>query len=292
MKIAIYGKQFSDSYIKKVNEVIQLFLSNNCQLFIHETFHQFLKEKKIFLNDVEIFNNTNLRLPPTNFIVSIGGDGTILETVYFAKNHNVPILGLNTGRLGFLSALSITDHEVIKKVLFDGLFYLDERALLELHTKQNLFGELNYALNEIAIHRKDSSSLITINAYLNDELINSYWADGLIIATPTGSTAYSLSCGGPIISPKAENIVITPLAPHNLNVRPLVISNTAKIKIIVDGRDEQFMVTADSRFKSFSSQEELLIEKANFTIKLVQPLDQTFYKTIRTKLNWGLDKRN
>jgi NAD+ kinase len=292
MNVAIYGKQFSDDFTTQVKDVIHLFDDANTELYVHETFDVFLKSKTIIIPNGKLFNETNKPLPKTDFIVSIGGDGTILETVYFAKIHNSPILGLNTGRLGFLSSLSIKDHQVIKKILYEKQYYLDERTLLQLYTKQNLFGELNYALNEIAIHRKDSSSLITINAYLNNELINSYWADGLIVGTPTGSTAYSLSCGGPIISPAAENIVITPIAPHNLNVRPLVIGNNAKIKLIVEGRDELFMVSADSRLETFSSNEELLIEKANFTIKLVQPINQTFYKTIRTKLNWGLDKRN
>lgn len=292
MRIAIFGKQFSDNYVGQVTEAIRLLQSNNCELFVHEKFKAFLLQKKIDLQGMQTFNDTSLPIPRTDFITTIGGDGTILETVGYAKIYNTPILGLNTGRLGFLSALSISDLQVIKDILFGDQYHFDERTLLQLQTKQNLFGAYNYALNEIAIHRKDTSSLITVNAYLNDELINSYWADGLIVATPTGSTAYSLSCGGPIVSPTAENIIITPIAPHNLNVRPLVIGNNAKIKLIVEGRDEQFMVTADSRSATFSSNEELLIEKANFTIKLVQPSNQTFYKTIRTKLNWGLDKRN
>jgi len=215
-----------------------------------------------------------------------------LDTVTLIRDSKIPILGINTGRLGFLSNISIQEIDQAMDALHSKKYTVDERALLKVKTEDNLFGETNFALNELTIHKKDSSSMITIHAYINDQYLNSYWADGLIIATPTGSTAYSLSCAGPIVVPGSENFVITPIAPHNLNVRPIVVSDNSEIKLKIEGRGMQFLASLDSRSETIDSKYELTIVKEKFKIGLIQLENQDFLRTIRNKLMWGIDKRN
>jgi len=227
-----------------------------------------------------------------DLFISVGGDGTILDATTLIRDTEIPIIGVNTGRLGFLADIAKDQIPKTIKQLVNKKFSIDQRSLLHLDTDIPIFGDLNFALNEVTISRKDTTSMITITTYINDQYLNSYWADGLIISTPTGSTGYSLSCGGPIVMPGSQNFIITPIAPHNLNVRPLVISDEYEIKVKVEGRASQFLVALDSRIQTIDAGIELTIKKEAFKINMVETETQDFASTLRNKLLWGLDKRN
>jgi len=216
----------------------------------------------------------------------------LLKAVTYVRESEIPIMGINTGRLGFISSVSADQIDDAITDILKGNYKINERTLLELSTNKNLFKDKNFALNEVAVSKKDTSSMIRIDAYVDDEFLNTYWADGLVVSTPTGSTGYSLSCGGPIIMPGTNNIIITPNAPHNLNVRPIVIDDNSVVKLKVEDRDQLALVSLDSRSRAFDSETELTIKKASFKTKLVQPQNNSFTKTIRHKLMWGLDKRS
>jgi NAD+ kinase len=222
---------------------------------------------------------------------SLGGDGTLLDTLTFVRHHPILVMGINIGRLGFLADIGKDEIEYAIDSISRGSYVIDRRTLIELESSNNLFGEVNYALNDVTIHKKDTSAMITIHTYINGELLNSYWADGLIISTPTGSTGYSLSCGGPIIMPTSENFVLTPIAPHNLNVRPMVVSDSSVISFEIEGRHEQFFCTLDSRTEPIDSSTQLAVKKSNFTMGLVRLPDHHFLETLRKKLMWGADAR-
>jgi NAD+ kinase len=226
--------------------------------------------------------------------VSFGGDGTILRATTYVRDLGIPIVGVNTGRLGFLSTFRKEDVRKVVKEFVSGAFTIVERSLVEVSSESNIpeFKTLNFALNEIAVSRKDTTSMITVETHLNDEYLTSYWADGLIVATPTGSTGYSLSCGGPVIAPTAKSLILTPIAPHNLNARPLVISDDTVIRLKVSGREESHLVSLDSRIATVASGKEIIIRKAPFTIKMIEYTSESFLKTLRNKLLWGEDKRN
>jgi NAD+ kinase len=226
-------------------------------------------------------------------LISFGGDGTLLDTVTMIKNSDIPILGINAGRLGFLANINQDDILLAVRALKNKNFKLDERSLLKVENKILRDSEIsNFALNEVTVHKKDSSSMLKIDAFLDNEFLNSYWADGLITSTPTGSTAYSLSCGGPIISPGSNNFVITPVSPHNLNLRPMVVGDQVVIRLRAESRESQFLLTMDSRSITIENNEEIFISKADFSIKLIELPDHNFFKTIRNKLFWGKDSRN
>ncbi len=292
MRIAIYGKKFPDDASDYVQGLFDELKANQVDLCINSSFAEFLAER------VQLPEGFNLYTPPVkeelpvDFLITIGGDGTILDTITSVANSRLPIVGFNTGRLGFLANNPKEEAKNLVKNLVQGNFSIEERMLLNLETKDRLFGDNNFALNELTVHKKDSSSMMTIHTYVNDEYLNSYWADGLIVATPTGSTAYSLSCGGPIIIPQSRNFVINPIAPHNLSARPIIVPDDVKLTLKIEGRDEEFLATLDSRSKSISNETELVISKCDLTVKLVQFEGQNFYKTIRNKLLWGIDKRN
>jgi NAD+ kinase len=223
---------------------------------------------------------------------SVGGDGTLLESVSYVKKLKLPVLGINTGRLGFLTSVSSQEtDEAIKSILAND-FDLDTRSLLEVELKNNPFGTLNFALNEVTIQKKDSSSMITIHTYLDGKFLNSYWADGLIVSTPTGSTAYSLSCNGPIVLPNSGNIIITPIAPHNLNVRPLVIPDNIEVRLLIESRAENCLVALDYKSETIPVSTEIIIKKSKEQISLIRLKNHDFLSTLRNKLMWGLDKRN
>jgi NAD+ kinase len=226
--------------------------------------------------------------------VSFGGDGTILRAITYVRDLGIPIVGVNTGRLGFLSTFKKEEVRKVVQEFMAGAYSIEERSLLEVAPSSDIpeFKALNFALNEIAVSRKDTSSMITVETHLNDEYLTSYWADGLIVATPTGSTGYSLSCGGPVIVPTAKSLVLTPIAPHNLNARPLVISDDTVIRLKVSGRAKNHLVSLDSRIASVSNGKEILVRKAPFTIKMIVYDSESFLKTLRNKLLWGEDKRN
>jgi NAD+ kinase len=258
---------------------------------VHQTYLDSLKSQIKFRDNITTFS-TDLIDKSVDYLVSIGGDGTLLESLPYVVKPGIPILGINTGRLGFLSLIPKGDIEPAIKALKEKRFTIQSRSLLHLETEGSVFGENNYALNEVCVQRKDTTTMITIHAYVNGELLNSYWADGLIVATPTGSTAYSLSCSGPILLPEDSSFIITPIAPHNLNVRPVVIPDSCIIKLKVEGRTPTYLASLDSRSIALDCSKELTIRKESFGVKLVELPDYSFAKTLRTKLNWGKDLRN
>jgi NAD+ kinase len=227
-----------------------------------------------------------------DFLLSIGGDGTLLDSVCVVGKKEIPILGLNTGRLGFLANVATDKIGEAIEELAKGNYQIESRVLLSLSSSKKLFHGANFALNEFTIHKKDTSSMITVHTFIDGKYLNSYWADGLIVATPTGSTGYSLSCGGPLITPGAKNFVITPVSPHNLNVRPIIVSDEAEISFEIEGRTDKFMISLDSRSTSIASEVKLSVKKEAFSAKLVKLPSYHFFDTLRQKLNWGLDLRN
>lgn len=292
-KIAIYGREFNISVLPYVQTLFNFLNSRGIHLLIVNDFHDFMQENSIHYTNYETFDSNSHLENDIELMLSLGGDGTMLSAVSIVGNSGIPIAGINFGRLGFLA--SIQKDEMIQSLeaIFRGEYKLDERNLLCIESPDSdLFGDKHFALNDITIFRYDSSAMITVRATLNGELLNNYWADGVIIATPTGSTAYSLSCGGPIMIPGSHNFVITPVSPHNLNVRPVVISADSTLELEIDSRSKQYLLTLDSRTKSFDTSVKLKITKANFKISLVRLEGEKYYETLRNKLLWGLDARN
>jgi NAD+ kinase len=227
-------------------------------------------------------------------LISFGGDGTILRAVTYIRDLGIPIVGVNTGRLGFLSTFKKEDVRKVIQEFVSGAYTIVERSLVAVHADFDIpeFAEMNFALNEVTVSRKDTTSMITVETHLNDEYLTSYWADGLIIATPTGSTGYSLSCGGPVITPTAQSLVITPIAPHNLNARPMVIPDKTEIRLKVSGREQNHLVSLDSRIATLENGKEIIVKKAGFSINMIEYNSESFLQTIRNKLLWGQDRRN
>ena len=291
MKIALFGSIFSEHYTKYIKHLIKKLNNQNVSIYIHEEFYEFLEKYIILSSDIttfkELTNHENI-----DYVFSIGGDGTLLKSATFVKDSLIPILGINTGRLGFISSISTDQIDIAIDNVLKKDYKIISRTVLELETENNLFGEFNFALNEVAVVKKDTSSMIRIDAFINDEFLNSYWADGLLVATPTGSTGYSLSCGGPIVLPETNNIIIAPIAPHNLNVRPIIINDNSTIRLKVEDRDDLALVSLDSRSRAFGSSINLKIKKSDFCINLIEPKNHSFIRTIQSKLMWGSDKRN
>ena len=292
MTIAIFGSPYPEHFSKYIQHLIKKLEAEHINLIIEEEFSVFLKNNIRFNKRFHTFNSYETLKNNADFLFSIGGDGTLLKAVTYVRESNIPILGINTGRLGFISSISADQIDDAITDILKGNYKINERTLLELSTDKDLFKDKNFALNEVAVSKKDTSSMIRIDAFIDDEFLNTYWADGLVVSTPTGSTGYSLSCGGPIIMPGTNNIIITPNAPHNLNVRPIVIDDNSIIKLKVEDRDQLALVSLDSRSRAFDSETELIIKKASFKTKLVQPQNNSFIRTIRHKLMWGLDKRS
>lgn len=292
MKIALYARQLAPEYLPFVRELLKELGRHQCELFIYQPFLHRIKSLGSDIPGNTPFNSGSEIRGKVDFLFSLGGDGTILDTLTLVQDSGIPVLGINIGRLGFLTSVDTEEISSALEALIKGHFSLDKRSLLRLESNRNLFGGVNYALNELTIHKKDSSSMIIINTYLNGEYLNSYWADGLIISTPTGSTGYSLSCGGPIVAPYSGNFVITPIAPHNLNVRPIVVSDQNVISLEVQGRSQYFLASLDSRSVTIDSAISLAVRKEDFTMNLVRLGNINFLDTLRKKLNWGLDTRN
>ena len=292
MTIAIFGSPYPEHFSKYIQHLIKKLETEHINLIIEEEFSVFLENNIRFNKSITTFNSYETLKNKADFLLSIGGDGTLLKAVTYVRESEIPIMGINTGRLGFISSISADQIDDAITDILKGNYKINERTLLELSSDKKLFKEKNFALNEVAVSKKDTSSMIRIDAYVDDEFLNTYWADGLVVSTPTGSTGYSLSCGGPIIMPGTNNIIITPNAPHNLNVRPIVIDDNSVVKLKVEDRDQLALVSLDSRSRAFDSETELIIKKASFKIKLVQPQNNSFTTTIRHKLMWGLDKRS
>ncbi|RZJ31184.1 MAG: NAD kinase [Flavobacterium sp.] len=294
MKVAIYGQYYQNSTEPIIKDIFKFFNRNEVDLVIEAEFLKILYEKELLAREYKTFNGYHDLDPTIDILVSIGGDGTILRAATLVRDLGIPILGINAGRLGFLASVQKDHIEEFLRVVLEKKYTISERSLLSLHCEPEIpeVADLNFAMNEISVSRKDTTSMITIETSLNGEYLNSYWADGLIISTPTGSTGYSLSCGGPVLTPDVNSLVITPIAPHNLNARPLVIPDNTEIKLKVSGREEQYLVSLDSRIASVRNESLLTITKTPFSIKMAEMPEQTFLKTLRTKLLWGEDKRN
>ncbi len=291
MVIALYARSTKDNLPDYVSELYALLKAENVELIVFKPYYEHLKATTSFNLELNTFANSEELIAKAYYVISFGGDGTMLETLALVRNSGIPVLGVNTGRLGFLASVNKTDLGKAIALLLKEKFTLDKRELIELMGCNNCFQDVNYALNEFTIHKKDSSAMIHIDTYVDNVFLNSYFADGLIISTPTGSTAYSLSCGGPIMVPDSENYVITPIAPHNLNVRPIVISNNKEISFKVSGRSETINISLDSRSAQIPCYSEIKIKKANFRFNLINLEGQHFFETLRNKLLWGLDKR-
>ncbi|MEZ5046427.1 MAG: NAD kinase [Chitinophagaceae bacterium] len=292
MYIAIYNRVFESSMLVYMKELFNLFQKNNITPVIFEGLLQHIKEQVPSDLAFEVFSELKPLHPKTKFLMSFGGDGTLLDTVQFIGNKQIPVLGINFGRLGFLASTSTDDIAFAIDSLLKGSYLLDERSLVHVEASQPIFTNAPFALNEFSIHRKDSSSMIKIKTFLNGEFLCTYWSDGLIVSTPTGSTGYSLSCGGPIVFPQANSFVITPVAPHNLNVRPIVIADSSIVSFEVEGRAEHFLCTLDARSESIDSHISLAVRKEDFLFKLVRLEGQNFLNTLQTKMYWGADRRN
>lgn len=294
MKVAIYGQYYLVSTEPIIKDIFSFFNKNNVEMIIELEFLKMLNEKKIIHEEYKTFSSHTELDASFDMLISIGGDGTILRAATLVRNSGVPILGINAGRLGFLATVQKENIEEFMQFIIEKKFTISERSLLSLSCspENDAFQDINFAMNEISVSRKDTTSMITIDTYLNDEFLNSYWADGLIVSTPTGSTGYSLSCGGPILTPNVKSLVITPIAPHNLNARPLVVPDETEIRLRVTGREEQYLVSLDSRVASVKNESVLTIKKTPFHINMVEIPEETFLKTLRTKLLWGEDRRN
>lgn len=294
MKIGIYGQFYHENFELYFKHVLDALQKKNVEIHIEEAFlKSIIDHKEIGMN---LSKTTSFKELDASYdlFISIGGDGTILKSVTFVGDLGIPIVGINTGRLGFLATIQkekIT--ESINQIL-DRKYTISERSLLSISTEppNSEITTLNFALNEIAVNRKNTTSMIKVDTMVNDKYLTSYWSDGLIVATPTGSTGYSLSCGGPLIDPSTNSIVLTPIAPHNLNARPIVIPDSSIVTLKVSGREKTYLVSMDSRVATLENETTIIIRKAPFTIKLVQLVSDSFIKTLRKKLLWGEDKRN
>lgn len=294
MKVAIYGQYYQNSTEPIIRDIFVFFNNNGVEMVIEANFLQMLYDKQLIKKEYRTFSAHTELDSSFDMMISIGGDGTILRAATLVRDSGIPILGVNAGRLGFLASVQKENIEQFLRFVLDKNYSVSKRSLLSLHCEPEIaaISAINFAMNEITVSRKDTTSMITIDTSLNGEFLNSYWADGLIIATPTGSTGYSMSCGGPILTPDARNFVITPIAPHNLTARPLVIPDDTQISLRVSGREEQYLVSLDSRIASIKNESVLTISKTPFHINMVEIPGETFLKTLRHKLLWGEDKRN
>ena len=294
MKVAIYGQYYQNSTEPIINDIFVFFNKNNVEMIIESHFLMMLNERKIVENKYKTFTSHTELDSSFDMLISIGGDGTILRAATLVQDSGVPILGINAGRLGFLATVQKENIATFLQLVLDKKYTISKRTLLSLSSSSpnKSIEEMNFAMNEITVSRKDTTSMITIDTYLNGEYLNSYWADGLIISTPTGSTGYSLRCGGPILTPDVKSLVITPLAPHNLNARPLVVPDETEIRLKVTGREANYLVSLDSRVTSVKNESILTLKKTPFEINMVEIQGETFLKTLRNKLLWGEDKRN
>ncbi len=291
MRIGIHGKDLQNKSSRFLIKVLDALQQRQVETWVSDKFLKLVKPDKLASYKLKSFDHdANLR--NLDFFLSLGGDGTMLESVTYIGKAEVPILGINTGRLGFLATNSRDDFEAAIESLVNGNYTIDTRSLLKLISSPKLFGTLNFALNDFTIIKKDTSAMITVHVYVDGQLLNSYWADGIIVSTPTGSTGYSLSCGGPLVYPESESLIITPVSPHNLGTRPIVISDRSEITFQIEGRSKKYLVSLDSRFETIDESVKLKIKKERFHVKLVQLEGQHYFQTLRQKLNWGLDIRN
>ncbi len=291
MRIGIHGKDFQDKSARFTEHVLDWLRQYKSEIWVSAKFIKQLKSSRTRQFKLKSFDHGD-NLHNLDFFFSLGGDGTLLESVTYIGKAEVPILGINTGRLGFLATISRDETEQALDLLFKGKYKIDTRAVLKLISTPKLFGNLNFGLNDFTIMKKDTSSMITVHVHVDGELLNSYWSDGIILSTPTGSTGYSLSCGGPLVYPKSESFILTPVSPHNLGTRPIVLSDNSEISFQIEGRSKKYLVSLDSRFETIDESVKLKIKKERFKVKLVELPGHHYFNTLRQKLNWGLDIRN
>lgn len=292
MKIAIYSRGGESVDVSDLKVLLAALQAEKCMAYL---FRDYFEQVKDQLGEGEVYDvfSTSEDLDDTyDCLISLGGDGTLLDTVTLVRDKNIPVLGINFGRLGFLASLGKEDIKTAVTALVERTYVIEKRTLIHLDADIPLFGETPYALNEFAIHKRETSPMIKIHTYLNGEFLNTYWADGLIVSTPTGSTGYSLSCNGPVVFPESGSFVITPVAPHNLNARPIVIPDNNIISFEVEGRLDQFICALDSRKETVDRQIQLAVKKESFTISLLRLNENNFLQTLRKKLAWGYDTRN
>ena len=291
MTIGIYSRIFKEEHTQYVVELIAQLTKKEIPFFIFDEYYKackkFLPKQKIntFKNHKDVKKNIDL-------LITLGGDGTLLDTLQLVRDSEIPVAGINMGRLGFLADIHKTEIKELIESIEQSTYSIEDRTLISVETNKPVFGEVNYGLNEFTIHKTDSSSMIVVHVYLNGEFLNSFWADGLIIATPTGSTAYSLSCGGPIVFPTSGTFVMTPVAPHNLNARPIIIADNTVLSFEVECRSNNFLCSIDSRSVNIDNTFQLAVRKANFSFKLLRMPESSYLSTLREKLNWGEDSRN
>lgn len=292
MKIALYGKAFGRDFDEMMQDVLRLLQESGVEIIVYEPFWNDIKH---CFNDSISYSflkkNDDIK-GKADILFSFGGDGTILDSVPIIRDSGIPVLGINTGNLGFLSSVSPKETSEAVKNIITGNYEIEQRSLIQINDEKNIFGGINYALNEVSVCRKDNGSLIVVNVFIDGMLLNTYWADGIILATPTGSTAYSMSVGGPIMTPNADSFLITPIAAHNLSVRPVVIPNKSKVRIKVDGRCDSFALGLDSRIMLVDKSFEIEIKKTDFDFNMIKMPGKNFFETIRRKLLWGNDLRN
>lgn len=293
-KVAIYGQSYAVDAECEIQKLLDVLNQHQTTVFLEKKFHDLLLKNNSIAQTYKTFEHFKDLNTSFDMLFTIGGDGTFLRAISFVRDLNIPILGINTGRLGFLATVKKDAISEAMSLLFQKSYELQERTLLEIKTtpqQQEIF-ETPYALNELTVSRKNSTAMIGVKTVLNGENLNTYWADGLIIATPTGSTGYSLSCNGPVVLPNAKNLIITPIAPHNLNVRPMVISDDVQIQLEIASREKEYLISIDSKITSVPANTKIIAVKAPFTIKSVVFKDQSFLESLRTKLLWGEDTRN
>lgn len=291
MKIGLHGKELPRQSVKLIENIFDKLRNHGVEIFISDKFSKCLKSVKFKAQGTKTFAFGD-DLSYLDFLITLGGDGTILEAVTYVGASEVPLMGINTGRLGFLATISKEDVDYALEQLLTGLYKVDKRALIHVSSNKTLFNGIPFGLNDFTILKKDSAAMITVHTYVDGEFLNSYWADGLIVATPTGSTGYSLSCGGPLVSPRSNNFLITPISAHNLTVRPIIVSDGCEISFKIEGRSKKFLISLDSRIESVDDSVELSVKKEKFRVHMVQLKGYHYFKTLRQKLNWGLDIRN
>jgi NAD+ kinase len=292
MKIAVYGRQFNDpSVFPYIRQVFDSLVQHKVDIYIHPQLNDYLQGNI----DTSAYTILDCSAPIKNHadvFLTLGGDGTMLDMVTVIRDSGIPVIGINFGRLGFLASINKSDIAAAIHAVINKEFTLDSRELLVIESEQKIFGDNNFALNDVTIHKRDDSAMITTHVSLDGEFLNSYWGDGIIISTPTGSTAYSLSCNGPIIFPQSNSIALTPVAPHNLNVRPVVLPDTSTLTIDIDYRGTNYIVSCDSRTVIIDKPMQFKVYKAGFKLNLIRLNNESYLSTLRKKLLWGLDARN
>jgi NAD+ kinase len=292
MKVAIYSRGISVEQQQDVQLLLEELAKNNIRALIFSPFFETIRQVFANSGSMKVFHDSDDLDESIDFVISLGGDGTMLDTVTLVKNKNIPVLGINFGRLGFLAGIGRKAMHTAVRALVNRTYVIDKRSLIHFDADKELFNGMPYGLNEFAIHKTDTSPMIKVHTYLNGEFLNTYWADGVIVATPTGSTGYSLSCGGPIVFPESASFVITPVAPHNLNVRPIIVPDNNIISFEVEGRTDNFICALDSRKEIVDKKIQVAVSRESFDISLVRLNENNFLQTLREKLSWGLDTRN